>query len=90
MFDLLCVSKKNVILCYLLQLGQFKWCVLFEHVFSVKTLFLLLIMYYLIVLTSSNFLVIRENALKIAFVEPETVTMRSGHDPSDILIVAPD
>lgn len=44
----------------------------------------------LLALTSSNFFVIKENALKIAFVEPDTVTMRSGHDPSDILIVAPD
>lgn len=40
--------------------------------------------------TSSNFFVISENALNIAFVEPETVTIRSGHDPSDILIFAPD
>lgn len=45
---------------------------------------------FALTLTSSNFLVIKENALKIAFVEPETVTMRSGHDPSDILMVAPD
>lgn len=42
------------------------------------------------VLTSSNFLVINENALNMAMVEPDTVTMRSGHDPSDILILAPD
>lgn len=47
-------------------------------------------MFFAVTLTSSNFLVMSENALKIAFVEPETVTMRSGHDPSDILIVAPD
>lgn len=40
--------------------------------------------------TSSNFFVISENALKIAFVDPETVTIRSGHDPSDMLIFAPD
>lgn len=42
------------------------------------------------VLTSSNFFVIKEKALYIAFVEPETVTIRSGHDPSDMLIFAPD
>lgn len=41
-------------------------------------------------ITSSNFFVISENALKIAFVDPETVTIRSGHDPSDMLIFAPD
>lgn len=28
--------------------------------------------------------------MNIAFVEPATVTIRSGHDPSDILIFAPD
>lgn len=33
---------------------------------------------------------INENALNMAMVEPDTVTMRSGHDPSDILILAPD
>lgn len=26
----------------------------------------------------------------MAFVDPDTVTMRSGHDPSEILIFAPD
>lgn len=41
-------------------------------------------------LTSSNFLQIRVNALKIALVDPVTVTMRSGHEPSDMLIFAPD
>lgn len=39
---------------------------------------------------SSNFRVMRENALKIAFVEPDTVTIRSGHDPSEMFIFAPD
>lgn len=29
-------------------------------------------------------------ALKIALVLPVTVTMRSGQDPSDMLILAPD
>lgn len=29
-------------------------------------------------------------ALNIALVLPVTVTMRSGHDPSDMLILAPD
>lgn len=42
------------------------------------------------IFTSSNFLVISENALKMAVVEPDTVTMRSGHDPSDMLMMAPD
>lgn len=46
--------------------------------------------YYIYYVTSSNFFVISENALKIAFVDPETVTIRSGHDPSDMLIFAPD
>lgn len=41
-------------------------------------------------LTSSNFFVINENALKIALVDPDTVTMRSGHDPSEMFIFAPD
>lgn len=45
---------------------------------------------YNMVHTSSNFFVIREKALYIAFVEPETVTIRSGQDPSDMLIFAPD
>lgn len=40
--------------------------------------------------TSSNFLHMSVNALKIALVLPVTVTMRSGHDPSDMLILAPD
>lgn len=29
-------------------------------------------------------------ALKMALVLPVTVTMRSGHDPSEMLILAPD
>lgn len=33
---------------------------------------------------------IKENALKMALVEPDTVTIRSGHEPSDMLIFAPD
>lgn len=41
-------------------------------------------------LTSSNFLQINVNALNIAFVVPVTVTIRSGHDPSDMFIFAPD
>lgn len=41
-------------------------------------------------LTSSNFLQISVNALKMAFVVPVTVTMRSGQDPSDMFIFAPD
>lgn len=41
-------------------------------------------------LTSSNFFVINVNALKIELVVPDTVTIRSGHDPSDMLIFAPD
>ena len=40
--------------------------------------------------TSSNFLQINENALKIALVEPVTVTIRSGHEPSEMFILAPD
>lgn len=40
--------------------------------------------------TSSNFLHMSVNALKIALVLPVTVTIRSGHDPSDMLILAPD
>lgn len=40
-------------------------------------------------LTSSNFLQINVNALKIAFLEPITVTIRSGHEPSDMFILAP-
>lgn len=39
---------------------------------------------------SSNFLQIRVNALKIEFVGPVTVTIRSGHEPSEMLIFAPD
>lgn len=39
---------------------------------------------------SSNFLHIRVNALKIEFVGPVTVTILSGHEPSDMLILAPD
>lgn len=41
-------------------------------------------------LTSSNFLQISVNALKIALVDPVTVTILSGQDPSDMLILAPD
>jgi len=41
-------------------------------------------------LTSSNFLQMSVNALKMAFVGPVTVTMRSGQDPSEMLILAPD
>lgn len=41
-------------------------------------------------LTSSNFLQINVKALKIALVDPVTVTIRSGHDPSDMFILAPD
>ncbi|PSN47313.1 hypothetical protein C0J52_04404 [Blattella germanica] len=33
---------------------------------------------------------IRVNALKMAFVGPVTVTIRSGHEPSEMLILAPD
>lgn len=40
--------------------------------------------------TSSNFLQISVNALKIALVDPVTVTILSGQDPSDMLIFAPD
>lgn len=32
----------------------------------------------------------RVKALKMAVVLPVTVTMRSGHDPSDMFILAPD
>lgn len=39
---------------------------------------------------SSNFLQIRVNALKIELVGPVTVTIRSGHEPSEIVIFAPD
>lgn len=39
---------------------------------------------------SSNFLHINVNALKIAFVGPVTVTIRSWQDPSEMLIFAPD
>jgi hypothetical protein len=41
-------------------------------------------------LTSSNFLQMSVNALKMAFVGPVTVTMRSGQEPSEMLILAPD
>lgn len=41
-------------------------------------------------ITSSNFLQIKVNALQIAWVDPVTVTIRSGQDPSDIFILAPD
>ena len=40
--------------------------------------------------TSSNFLQIKVNALKMALVAPVTVTIRSGQEPSDMLILAPD
>ena len=40
-------------------------------------------------LTSSNFRAISENAFRMASVEPVTVTMRSGHEPSEMLILAP-
>lgn len=33
---------------------------------------------------------INVNALYIALVEPETVTIRPGQDPSDMFIFAPD
>lgn len=33
---------------------------------------------------------INVNALYIALVDPDTVTIRSGQDPSDMLIFAPD
>lgn len=39
---------------------------------------------------SSNFLQIRVKALKIELVGPVTVTIRSGHEPSDMFIFAPD
>lgn len=42
------------------------------------------------VLTSSNFLHINVKALKIELVEPVTVTILSGHEPSDMFILAPD
>jgi hypothetical protein len=41
-------------------------------------------------LTSSNLLQMSENALKMAFVGPVTVTTRSGKRPSEMLILAPD
>lgn len=40
--------------------------------------------------TSSNFFVMSVNAEKIALVVPDTVTIRSGHEPSEMLILAPD
>lgn len=40
-------------------------------------------------LTSSNFWATNENALSMDSVQPVTVTIRSGDDPSDILILAP-
>lgn len=46
--------------------------------------------YYFVVLTSSNFLQISVKALNMAFVGPVTVTILSGHEPSDMLIFAPD
>lgn len=39
---------------------------------------------------SSNFLHIKVKALNIEFVGPVTVTILSGHEPSDMLILAPD
>lgn len=39
---------------------------------------------------SSNFLHINVNALKMEFVGPVTVTIRSGQEPSEMLIFAPD
>jgi len=39
--------------------------------------------------TSSNFLQMSVNALKMDSVDPLTVTIRSGHDPSLMLILAP-
>jgi hypothetical protein len=41
-------------------------------------------------LTSSNFLQMSVNALKMAFVGPVTMMMRSGKQPSEMLILAPD
>ena len=41
------------------------------------------------VLTSSNFLQIIVKALKMESVDPVTVTIRSGHDESEMLILAP-
>jgi hypothetical protein len=41
-------------------------------------------------LTSSNFLQMSVKALKMAFVGPVTVTMRSGQEPSEMFILAPD
>uniref|UniRef100_A0A6B0UPH9 Putative secreted protein n=1 Tax=Ixodes ricinus TaxID=34613 RepID=A0A6B0UPH9_IXORI len=38
---------------------------------------------------SSNFLAMSEKALRMASVDPVTVTMRSGHEPSEMLILAP-
>ena len=40
--------------------------------------------------TSSSFLQMRLNALKMASVVPVMVTIRSGQDPSDMLMRAPD
>jgi hypothetical protein len=41
-------------------------------------------------LTSSNFLQMSVKALRMAFAGPVTVTMRSGKQPSEMLILAPD
>ena len=41
------------------------------------------------VITSSNFLHIMVNALNMESVEPVTVTILSGHEESDMLILAP-
>ena len=43
-----------------------------------------------VIFTSSSFLQIRLKALKIASVDPVMVTIRSGHDPSEMLMRAPD
>ena len=40
-------------------------------------------------ITSSNFRAISEKALSIASVEPVTVTILSGHEPSEMFILAP-
>lgn len=40
-------------------------------------------------LTSSNLRAMRAKALRMASVEPVTVTMRSGQEPSDMVILAP-
>ena len=40
--------------------------------------------------TSSNFLQMRLNALKMASVVPVMVTIRSGQEPSEMLMRAPD